>query len=209
MQIQSLQDQRPRIEAEVNAVASQIAKQKERLLIVNSRLSDLEVLSSKGLVTKVVLQNQQIEKSLVEGQIFSLQAQVANLRRNVGDLDIKLGEVKANYLGQILTELQDTSQRLREVDVSLGPTRRLLEVKAKAAGSDVDESEYTVRISRVRDGDMITFEATDDMMLAPGDVVEVKLKRHISDIAPSLSTQAMRELDPTSTLAEDIHPASR
>ena len=54
----------------------------------------------------------------------------------MGELDIKLGDLKANYLRQILTELQDTSQRLREVDTSLGPTRRLLEVKAKAAGSE-------------------------------------------------------------------------
>ena len=209
MQIQALQSQRPRIETEVDAVASQIAKQKERLLIVNNRLSDLELLFSKGLLTKVVLQNQQIEKSLVEGQIFSLEAQVASFRRNVGELDIKLGDVKANYLRQILSDLQDTSQRLREVDTSLGPTRRLLEVKAKAAGSDVDESEYTIRISRVRDGAMITFEATEDMMLSPGDVVEVKLKRRISDSAPSLSTQAIRELDPISSVAEGSQPASR
>ena len=88
---------------------SQIAKQKERLLIVNSRLSDLEGLFSKGLLRKEVLQNQQIEKSLVEGQIFNLEAQVARLRRNVGELDIKLGDVKANYLRQTLADLQDTS----------------------------------------------------------------------------------------------------
>ena len=56
---------------------------------------------------------------------------------------------------------------------------------------------------------MITFEATEDMMLSPGDVVEVKLKRRISDSAPSLSTQAIRELDPTSSVAEGTHPASR
>ena len=34
-------------------------------------------------------------------------------------------------------------------------------------------------------------------MLSPGDVVEVKLKRRISDSVPSLSTQAIRELDPS------------
>ena len=77
-QVQALQSQRPRIEAELDAVNDQIAKQKERLVIVNSRLSDLDGLFSKGLLTKAVLQNQQIEKSLVEGTIFNLEGQVAS-----------------------------------------------------------------------------------------------------------------------------------
>ena len=42
-QIEALQKQRPRIEAETDAVTDQIAKQKERLGIVNSRLADLEL----------------------------------------------------------------------------------------------------------------------------------------------------------------------
>jgi polysaccharide export outer membrane protein len=206
MQIQALQSQRPRIQAEISAVTDQIAKQKERLFIVNNRLSDLEGLYSKGLLTKVVLQNQQIDKSLVEGQIFSLEAQVASLRQRMGDLDVRLGDVKANNLRQILLELQETSQRLREVDTSLGPTRRLLEVKANAAGGDVDESQYILRISRVRDGALVTFDATEDMMLSPGDVVEVKLKRRVSDPLP-FSTQAIRGLEANSSVTANIKPA--
>jgi len=45
-------------------------------------------------------------------------------------------------------------------------------------------------------------------MLSPGDVVEVKLKRRISDTTPSLSTQAFQELAPTSSVAAGSHPAS-
>ena len=120
-------------------MTNQIAKQKEHLAIVNGRLADLEGLFSKGLLRKEVLLNQQIEKSLVEGQVSNLEAQVAHLRQNMGELDIKLGDVKANYLRQTLTELQDTSQRLREIETTIGPARRLLEVKAQGAGSDVDE----------------------------------------------------------------------
>ena len=208
-QVQALQNQRPRIEAEIDAVTNQIAKQKEHLAIVNGHLADLELLFGKGLLRKDVLLNEQIQKTLVEGQLSNLQAQVARLRQNMGDLDIRLGDVKANYLRQTLAELQDTSQRLREVETSIGPARRLLEVKAQGAGGDVDEPEYSIRISRVRDGGMITVDATDETMLSPGDVVEVKLKRRLSDSAPSLSTQAIRELDPTSSVAEGSNPASR
>jgi polysaccharide export outer membrane protein len=208
-QVRTLQGQRPRIEAETSAVIDQIAKQKERLVIVNSRLSDLEGLFSKGLLRKEVLQNQQIEKSLVEGQIFAFEAQVAGLRQRTGELDVKLGDLKANYLRQTLAELQETSQRLREVETSLGPVRRLLEVKARGVGGEVDESEYTIRISRVRDGAMVTFDATEETMLSPGDVVEVKLKRRVPASAPSLSTQAILELDQNTSVAQDTQATSK
>jgi polysaccharide biosynthesis/export protein len=137
-QVQTLESQRPRIEAEINAVVDQVAKQDERLAIVNIRLADLEHLFAKGLLRKDVLLNQQIEKSLVEGQLSSLEAQLARLRQNIGDLDVKLGDVKATYLRQILSELQDTSQRLRDVETSMGPARRLLEVKAEGASTEVE-----------------------------------------------------------------------
>lgn len=208
-QIRDLQSQRPRIEAEIKAVTDEIAKQNEHLAIVNSHLVDLQSLFDKGLLRKDVLLNQQIEKSLVEGQVSNLQAQVARLRQTMGDLDIRLGDVKANYLRQNLTELQDATQRLRDVETSIGPARRLLQVKAQGADADVDDSDYSIRISRVRNGGMVTFDATEETMMSPGDVVEVKLKRHISVGDPSLSTEAIRELDPTSSLAEDSYATAK
>ena len=210
-QVGTLQSQRPRIEAETTAVINQIAKQNERLAIVDSRIADLEQLYDKGYLRKDVLLNEQIEKSLVEGQVSALQAQVARLRQTMGDLDVRLGDVKASYLRQTLAELQSTFQRLCEVEASLGPARRLLKIKAQGVDSDDDEVEYLIRVSRVGDGGMITFDATDETMLSPGDVVEVKLKRRSSgsDGEPSLSTQALRELDPTSAVAAGSQPASR
>ena len=62
---------------------------------------------------KEVLINQQIEKTLVQSQLSNLEAQVAHLRQTTGDLEVKLGEVKANYVRQVLGELQETTQRLR------------------------------------------------------------------------------------------------
>src|SRR6476646_5166943 len=61
-QLESLQQQRPRIEAEIKAVTEQIASQNERLEIVNGRLADLEPLFAKGYLRKELLLNQQIDK---------------------------------------------------------------------------------------------------------------------------------------------------
>ena len=212
-QIQALQSQRPRVQAEIDAVTNQLAKQNEHLAIVNGHLADLELLAGKRLLRKDVLVNQQIQKTLVEGQMSNLQAQVARLQQNMGDLDVRLSDVKANYVRQTLLELQETSQRLREVETSLGPARRLLLVKAQGAGGDVDQAEYSIRVSRVRDGGMTTVDATDETMLSPGDIVEIKLKRrdsgHDSDSLPSLLNQAIRELDPNSSVAQGTQPVSK
>ena len=156
---------------------TQIAKQKDHLNIVNDHLADLELLFSKGLLRKDVLLNQRIEKSIVEGQVSNLQAQVARLQQSMGELDVRLGDVKAAFQTQTLTQLQDTSQRLRDIENSIGSARRLLQVKAQ--GVDSDAPEYTIRVSRTRDGSMTTFDATEDTVLLPGDVVEVQMKRQI------------------------------
>ena len=201
-QVEALQKQRPRVEAEIRAVLDQITKQKEHLGIVMDRLGDLELLFGKGLLRKEVLLNQQIEKSLIEGQLSNLEAQVARLRQNMGDLDVKLVELKAVYDRQTLADLQDTSQRLLEIENSIGPARNIRNLRAEAANTLGDEPEYTVLISRVRDGRMETFDAADETMLTPGDVVEIKLKRRDTGEMSS-PNQAVRNLESTSSVAED------
>ena len=122
--------------------------------------------------------NQRIEKTLVQSQLSTLQAQVAHLRQTMGDLDVKLGDVKAAYMRQVVGELQETAQRLRGIETTLGPARKLLDVKAEAAsGVTADAEDYVILISRVEQGRKVNFDATSDATLLPGDVVEVKLKR--------------------------------
>ena len=211
----TLQKQRPRIETEIKAVTEQIASQNERLNIVNSRIADLEPLFRKGFLTKQILLNQQIEKTLVQSQISNLEAQVAHLRQAMGDLDVKLGDVKATYLRQVLGELQETGQRLRGVETTLGPARKLLDIKAEAASEvTAEEADYAVSVSRVEKGRMVNFDATSETTLLPGDVVEVKLKRHDPGNpgnTESRSTEPERDLslNPTSILAEGRASPSR
>ena len=172
---------------------------------MNSHLADLEPLFRKGFLRKEVLLNQQIEKTLVQSQLSNLEAQVAHLRQTMGDLDVKLGDVKATYVRQVLGELQETSQRLRGIETTLGPARKLRDIKAEAASRVTDEAEYVILISRVEQGRMVSFDATSETTLLPGDVVEVKLKRRDPGDGSSPSTQAMRILEPTS-VAEGNEP---
>ena len=196
-QLAALEKQRPRIEAEIKAVTEQIGNQNERLDIVNSRLADLEPLFRKGLLRKEILLNQQIEKTLVQSQVSNLEAQVAHLRRDKGDLDVKSGDVKATYTRQVLVELQETTQRLRAIQTTFGSARKLRDLKAEAASRVTGEEDYVILISRLEQGRVVNFDATNETTLLPGDVVDVKRKG--PDTGNVESTEAVRDLSPSPT----------
>lgn len=193
-QVDTLQKQRPRIETEIEAVTKQIAKQNEHLNIVTGRLADLEPLFKKGYLRKDVIVNQQIEKTLVEAQLSNLEAQVARLRQGVGELDVKLGDTRASYERQVLVELQETSQRLRAIETILGSARKLRDVKADEASGVSGDANFIVTISRVREGRLVEFEATNQTILSPGDVVEVKRKRDTGSMDMPSTEAAVRGL---------------
>jgi len=209
-QVESLQEQRPRVQSELKAVNDQIGKQKERLGIVNDHLADLEQLFKKGLLRKDVLLNQQIERALVEAQASNLEAQVAHLQQTMGNINVTLRGLRATFERQTLEELQGVSQRLRTVEASIGPARRMLAVKAEAASDNADEEqEYTILVSRVGDGHTVTFQATEDTTLLPGDVVEVKMKRQVPGDGLQTGTQAMRSLKSGGAVADSSESASQ
>ncbi len=217
-QLEVLQQQRPRIEAEIRAVTEQIAKEQQRLDIVNERVAELEEYAKRGLVRKYVLSNQRIEKALVEAEVSRLEAGVARLRQNMGDLDFRIKEVKANYKRQVLGELQETLQRLREIEATLGTARDLRDYGAEDAGiAEGAETNDAILISRTSQYRTVTFKATYDTLIEPGDVIEVKRKIPKPATRPGVSTAASpkagtnadrgTELDRTA-LDRDLGPAS-
>ena len=126
-----------------------------------------------------------------------------------GELDVKLGDVKASYTRQVLAELQETTQRLREIQTILGSARKLRDLKAEVVSGvtgEEDEEDYVILISRLEQGRMVNFDATNETTLLPGDVVEVKRKKPHTDIGSVefSSTEAVRDL---SVAEERVSPS--
>ena len=181
-QLKVLQQQRPRIEDEIHAVTDQIAKESDRLNIISQRIDEYQNLVNRGLVRKPELTQQQIEKALVQAEVSRLQGEIAHLQQNAGDLEIKQEEVKANYKRQVLTELQDTSQRLLDINATLGTARQIRYLRAQKVAFGDDEPDYTIVITRTEPSGTITLNATADTKIEPGDVIEVKFIRR--EVAP-------------------------
>jgi polysaccharide biosynthesis/export protein len=183
-ELKVLQQQRPRIEDEIRAVTDQIAKERDRLHIVSQRIDEYQDLVNRGLVRKPELTEQQIEKSLVQAEVSRLQGEIAHLQQSAGELDIKQEEVKANYKREVLKEFQETSQRLLDINATLGTARQIRNIKAQKAAFGDDGANYTIIITRTEQSGTVTFNATADTTTEPGDVIEVKFIRSDPITAP-------------------------
>ena len=96
-QLKVLKQQRPRIEAEIDAINDQIAKERDRLNIVSRSVDQYQDLTQKGLVRKPELTAQQIEKVAGAGRSLAIARRDCSLAAESGDLEVKQEEVKANY----------------------------------------------------------------------------------------------------------------
>jgi polysaccharide biosynthesis/export protein len=173
-----LAKQRPRFEAEKKAVSEQLANERRRTTYVKSRVDELDDYRAKGLVRTSVLNEQQREEARAMAEVARLEAELADLDRQMGDLDIRIDDAKATFKGEVMKDLHETIQNLREVQVTLQTSRELLEYRAEDAGvAEGGEDNTTIMISRADDhGATDTFKADYDTLLQPGDVVEVKRK---------------------------------
>jgi polysaccharide export outer membrane protein len=140
-------------------------------------LAELEAYKKRGLIRHQVVNEQLREKARTEAEVSRLQGQFARLQQNMGEIDVKIEDVRSAYRRQVVTELQETLQRLRETQVSLGTAHELRAVLAQDEGG----SEGNILLTRTRQRGVTTFKATSETMLEPGDVIEVKRRRHEGD----------------------------
>jgi len=128
---------------------------------------------------------------LMREEIARLEADIASLERQMGDLDIRIEEAKATFKHQIMNGLQETLQNLREIEVTLQTSRDLRDYRAEDAGiRDEDPSKNTIMISRTTQQGANTFKASYDTIVEPGDVIEVKRKIPEATGRPALSNEA-------------------
>jgi polysaccharide export outer membrane protein len=172
-QLKVLREQSPRIGAEIQAVNTQIDDTNQRLAIVSERLDEYQDFAARGYLRKELVVQMEIQKTSIQAELARLEAELAHLQQNMGDLQIRKQEVKANYKRQIVNDLQDTSQRLLNIDATLGTARQLRRLRAQEI--EFTAQEYAVQVTRTRpDNVTTTFSATGDTKLEPGDVVEIK-----------------------------------
>ena len=107
------------------------------------------------------------------------------LQMDTGELDLKIHEAEAFFKRQLITELRDVRERLRELDVTLPSARKVRAAKLQQVGGA--EAARSISVTRARDGEATVFQATETTSLDPGDVIDVKrlLPHEIQDQSAS------------------------
>lgn len=195
--IQLLQAQKPRIEAEIVGVQAQRTAEETQLRLIQAHMEDYEKLMASGLARRYQGIEFQREEARNKGSIARLTSDLARLDLSLGDLALRLQEMKDAYQRRILTELQDATTRLTETETQLSSAREIRAARLQAAGfapaAKTGEPVRRIVVTRVQDGRSEIIAADERTALLPGDIVDVR--RDPEDTAVRTSAAASgREL---------------
>ena len=191
-QLDLLRSQKPRIQREIEALNALITTNKRQLEYVKEHAEQYSKLVKQGLgLANAELQNR-ITEANYENELWKLTAQVSRLEMDSGDLDLKIHEAETTFKKQLVTELQDVRERLRELDVTLPSARKVRAMKLQQIGGA--EADRSISVTRAGDGEATVFQATETTSLDPGDVIDVKrlLPSELMYQGPSASEPGLR-----------------
>jgi polysaccharide export outer membrane protein len=176
-QVDLLRAQKPRIESEIEALNAQLAARKKQLDLVRQNAEQYSRLTKQGLGISSTEMQLKLTEATYESEMWNLAAQIARLKMDLGALDIRIQEADAGFKRQVLVELRDVRDRLRNLDVTLPMAREIRDAKLQQAGNIADmRVPRAITITRTRNGQQTAFAADEVTPLEPGDIVEVQLR---------------------------------
>lgn len=176
-QIELLRAQKPRIENEIEALTGQLAARKKQLDVVRQNAEQYNRLTKQGLGLSSTEMQLKLTEATYEAEMWNLSAQIARLKMDLGALDIRIQEADAGFKRQVLLDLRDARDRLRNLDVTLPMAREIRDAKLQQAGNIADITiPRAITVTRTRNGEQTAFAADETTPLEPGDIVEIQLR---------------------------------
>jgi polysaccharide biosynthesis/export protein len=174
-QLDLLRSQKPRLQEEIGALNGQVATTKKQLELVKQHADQYSRLVKQGLGLANAELQFRLTEATHESELWRLTAQVSRLQMDIGELDLKIHEAGAAFKRQVVIDLREVRDRLNELDVTLPAAREIRNVKLQYASGLIGAGvKRSISITRVRNGEVNVFEATETTPVEPGDLVEVK-----------------------------------
>lgn len=174
-QIDSLRSQKPHLKEQIEADTEQGNAGKKQLGLIRQQIDRYEKLLRQGLGTQSNDFQFRVLEANQEASVWRLLSDVSRLQMESANLDFKIKEVEAAFKRQVATELQETRDRLNELEVTLPAAIRIRDVKLQYAGGTAAQSvKHLISITRMRDGQAVVMDANEMTPLEPGDVIDIK-----------------------------------
>ena len=171
-----LEDQRPLMAAEHDALDGQIAAQKEQIKLLKNEIQAIASLKGKGLARSNSVLELGLSLSTKESDLWKLQADRSRLQLAINDLDARISQSEQSQKDQILADLGLVQQGLYDADVALPSAMAQRATRFRLVGQTLDQAlAYEAKITRVGIKDVETFTATETTRLEPGDIIEIRI----------------------------------
>lgn len=209
-QIDLLRAQKPRIESEIEALSGQISARKKQLDLVKQQADQYTRLTKQGLGLAATEMQMRLTETTYESEIWNFSGQIARLKMDLGTLDLRIQEADAGFKRQVLLDLRDVRDRLKDLEVTLPTAREIRDAKLQQAGNIADiRVPHAITVTRTRDAQSTSFSADETTPLEPGDIVEVQLRLSRGAVANAASLPQVASGEPTSPTRTSISGGSR
>jgi polysaccharide export outer membrane protein len=174
-QLDLLRSQKPRIQTLIESYAAQMGSVKKQLELITRNAEEYTRMVKLGLGISNVEMQLKLNQANQENEVWRLTAETSRLQMDLGELDLKVQQAQATFNQQLVAELREVREKLRDVEVTLPSARELRLVKLQqASGLTSGETGRTMTITRMRNGEMAVLQATETTPVEPGDVIDVK-----------------------------------
>lgn len=176
-QVEMLEQQQPKLQATRQFLQEQLAAEKRQLELIQQHLVDYNTLMSSGLARRYTGIELQREEARNRGNIARFSGEMSNNDLAMGELKLRIQEARDAFQRRVRSELQDTQQRIAEIEAALPTARMTRELRLRQVGfveSAGGAPRRSLFVTRITDQKSETFPVTDASPLEPGDIVRVE-----------------------------------
>jgi polysaccharide export outer membrane protein len=174
-ELEALQNQIPRLQAEIASLKQQATLETQQRDLNHQLVVDYEALLKTGLGRKPTYIETKREESRIEGNIERLRSDSLRADLAVNEVQFKITELHNSYQRRVMTELRDTDRQLLDLTVSLPSAQRARQARGQQVGMLTAEQaqQPTITVIRPNGTTIVKLDTAVDVLLQPGDVVQV------------------------------------
>lgn len=181
-EIALLQRQKAGFMEEITALNGQIDAKNREAKLLQEELADVTTLVTKGIERKP--QMLLLQRTIAESDADRLQIEsyLARAKQNVASTDLSIANKRNDRAAEVLHTLQETGDRVLKLRTQraaalkiVANTATLLDRQGASPDSPPGEraGRHVLRVTRTEADGVKTFVAQDDMMVRPGDLIDV------------------------------------
>ncbi len=173
-----LEQQIAQFEEEISGLQEQISSENRQIALIEEEIRDLETLNAQGLGRKPRLLEKKREASQIAGSRAAHRSEIARTRQSIGETQIRINEIRTEFLNSVISDLRDIQSQLFEVREQLRSAEDVLRrttIRAPIAGTIVNSTVFT-------DGGVIRPGEPLMEMVPTGDKLIVEARVQPSDI---------------------------